>query len=277
LAEVSAERAVEIGARSDEFDALERELSELRGELGAAQIELRDLTFQRDGSDAAVVAAQARHRELKNLVDQNRTAIATLQTYVSGLEMRLAESGRTAEAGAKAAEAERARLAAALGEAETRLARSEAAREEAVLENGRQLARLAERDAALRAVEAAKRDLADQLSLLAAAREIAEGALRAERAGRTEAQRQVDPLRARRVEAPSSRRAAGDQALRKAIARLARDMARLNGKAGGVEKEPSNLVNFDRRDAHAPSPSSEAMHSAPAGKIRQGQPMAPER
>ena len=197
---------------------------------------------------------------------------------MSGLEARLADAERAASTAAKAAEAEWARLAAALGEAEARLARSEAAREEALLENGRQLARLAERDAALREVEAAKRDLADQLSLLTAAHEMAEGALQAERVERAELQRQVDPLRARRVQASPSSRAAGDQALRNAIARLARDMARLNGKGRAVDGEPSNLVSFDRRDAHALTPGSgETMHSAPVGKMRQGQPMAPER
>ncbi len=309
LEEVVGADAAEIAARREELGALEREARELRSQLGAAQLALRDVTFQRDSSDTAFAAAEARRLDLETLADQNRTMIATLGTRVATLEVRLADSERAA----KAAEAERARLSAALGErtqaadrfgaaletaraegarlaadlaaararlaeAEALLSRSEAAREEALLENGRQLARIAERDAALREVETAKRDVADQLSLLAAAHAIAEGALQAERAERAELQREIDELRVRPAEAPPGARTIGDQALRNAIARLGRDLARLNGKARGGAVEPSNLVSFDRRDAPAhPAASSETTHSAPAGKIRRGQPMAPER
>ena len=117
---------------------------------------------------------------------------------------------------------------------------------------------------------------------LAAAHAITEGALRAERAERAELQREIDGLLARPVEASPSGRAGGDhpgdQALRDAIARLGRDIARLNGKARGSVPEPSNLVSFERREPlpHPAGPG-EAIHSAPAGPIRQGQPMAPER
>ncbi len=83
---------------------------------------------------------------------------------------------------------------------------------------------------ALREVDAARRDFADQLSRLAAAHAITEGALRAER---TELQREVDAMRAGPAEASPGGGAAGDQALRDAIARLGRDMARLNGKRAG--------------------------------------------
>lgn len=313
LEEVCGADAVEIAARREELAALEREARELRGQLGAVQLALRDLTFQRDSSDAGFAAAEARRLALEALADQNRTMMATLETRASALEIRLADSQRAAAAAAKSAEAERARLSAALGErteaadrfgaaletataegarlaadlaaararlgeAEALLSRSEAAREEALLENGRQLARIAERDAAVREAESVKRDLADQLSLLAAAHAIAEGALRVERGGRAESQREVDELRARSAEASPGGRSAGDQALRNAIARLGREIAHLSGKARGAAEEPSNLVSFDRRDAPAhPAASSETMHSAPAGKIRQRQPMAPER
>jgi chromosome segregation ATPase len=293
--ERSAAHAAENAALREGFGVLEREARELRGQLGAAQVALRDLAFQRDSADAAFAAAEARRLDLETVADQNRTMIATVETRASTLEVRLADSERAALAAAKSAEAERARLSAALGEAEALLSRSEAAREEALLENGRQLARIAERDAALQEAGADQRDLADRLSALAAeaaAREsaaaahaqtlgaahaILEGALRAERAERTELQREVDAL-TRAAEASPGGRTPGDQALRDAIARLGRDIAHLNGKARGAEEEPSNLVSFDRRDAPAhPAGSSEAMHAAPAGKIRQRQPMAPER
>ncbi len=313
LGEVAAERAAEIAAQREELGALEREARELGAQLGAAQIALRDLTFQRDSSAAAFAAAEARRLDLETLADRNRVTIATLQTRASTLEVRLADSERAASTGAKSAEAERARLGAALdertaaanrlgadldaasaqgarfaadlaatrarlGEAQALLSRSDAAREEAVLESGRQFARIAERDAALGEVEAAKRDLADRLKLLAAAHAIVEGALRAERAERAELQREADEPRARPAEASPGGRAAGDSALRDAIARLGRDVARLDGNARGAAAEPSNLVSFDRRDAQPhPAGSGETPHAAPAGKIRQGQPMGPER
>jgi DNA repair exonuclease SbcCD ATPase subunit len=258
------EASAELTAQSAALAALEREARELRGELGAAQIALRDLAFQRDASAAALAVAQARRHHFEALADHNRTMIATFETRTSALEVRLADSERVASAAVKPGEAERARLSAAL--------------EETLLENGRQFARIAERDAALRESEAAKRDLADQLSLLAAAHKIADEALNAERALRAELQREVEQLRVRIAGALPGRRAAGDQALRNAIARLGRDVARLNGKAQTANAEPSNLFNFDRREGPThPAGASEALHTAPAGKIRQGQPMAPER
>jgi chromosome segregation ATPase len=312
LADLAAERAAEIAAQREELGALDREARELRGQLGAAEVALRDLTFQRDSADAGFAAAEARRLDLATLADRNRTTIATLQTRAAALEVRLADGERAASAAASAAERERARLAAALheraaaasrlgadldtataqgaklaadlaatrarlGEAEALLARSEAAREEALVMSGRQFARIAERDAASREGEAAKRDLADQLSLLTATQAILEGALHAERAERADLQREVDALRARPAAASPGGRTAGDQALRNAIARLGRDFARLNGKARGGLGEPSNLVSFDRREAQPHAAASETPHAAPAGKIRQGQPMAPER
>lgn len=228
------------------------------------------MTFQRDLSDAAFAAAEARRLDLETQADRNRVTIATLQTRVSTLEVRLADGERAAASAATSGETERARLAAALadragvadrlgadldaamaqgarlaadlaatrerlGEAEAALSRSETAREEALLESGRQFARIAERDAALREVDAARCDFADQLSRVAAAHAITEGALRAER---TELQREVDAMRAGPAEASPGGGAAGDQALRDAIARLGRDVARLKGKRGAAAAEP---------------------------------------
>ena len=143
---------------------MEREARELRGELGAAQIALRDLTFQRVASEASVAAAEARLRDFTTLVDRNRTAIATLADLVSPAWRRgWRTPKRGFDRGEGAPKREWARLAAALGEAEARLARSEAAREEALLENGRQLARLAERDAACARSKPPSAICADQL------------------------------------------------------------------------------------------------------------------
>jgi hypothetical protein len=80
------------------------------------------------------------------------------------------------------------------------------------------------------------------------------------------------------IATPAGGRAAGDQAFRNAISRLGRDIARLNGRTRAAKAEPSNLVSFDRREPSPhPAAASEALLGAPAGKIRQGQPMSPER
>ena len=165
-----------------------------------------------------------------------------------------------------------------LGEAEALLARSEIAREEALLENGRQLARIAERDAALRALGG------ERLSATAQAAEVptlgGDAVAAGELASRlVEAQREIEHLRARLAAPSAGSRAAGDQALRNAIARLGREVVGHGRKPRASKSEASNLVSFERRDGPAPLPPSgaEALHSAPAGKILQGQPMAPER
>ncbi len=110
LEEVDAE----IAAQRQALEALERDAREVGGQLGAVQLALRDMTFQRDSADAAFAAAEARRDDLEILADRNRVTIATLQTRVSTLEVRLADSERALANAAKSGEAERARLAAAL-------------------------------------------------------------------------------------------------------------------------------------------------------------------
>ncbi len=289
-----------------EVVALGAEARDLRAQLGAAQLALNDLTVQRDLADAALAASETKRLELTMLADEQRARIATLETRGAALEVRSAAAGRAATASANTTGAEIARLSAALGErkqmasrleldlesttrqsakvaadlaaararvaeAEALLARSEAAREEAVLENGRQFARIAERDAALRALGAEKRALAEQLSAAGAPAEANRAGLEAELA---EQRREIDSLRARLAAQRAGGKTAGDQALRNAIARLGRDVVRLSGKTGLARVETPSLVEFDLPETPV---GSEAMHPAPAGKILQGQPMAPER
>src|SRR5208282_733141 len=223
-----------------------------------------------DGERAAAAAAKASEAERERLA-------AALQERSDAADRLGAEIDAATAKGARLAadlDAARARLA----EAEALLSRSEAAREEALLENGRQFARIAERDAALREAAAAKRDLADRLSALATEHAVAQGTLLAQRAERVDWRREVGPSPALHTDASLVAGSPSDQALRRAISSIGRKMARLNDKAPMAEAEPSNLVSFDRLEAHAhPAGSSETMHSAPAGKVRQGQPMAPER
>lgn len=217
--ETAAARRIEVGRHlvrivaledrtagaADEVAAAQHEANELRGELGAAQLALADLAAQLDRAGAAWAKAETRRDSVEILAEARRAEIAALETCLVALEARAAEAVRAAEAAAERAIADRARIAASLAEAESRLARSESAREEAVLENRRQLSRVAERESA-------------------------------------------------------ASRADGDKALRAAIARLGRDVARLDARRLAIAPEPINLA--------PPLP--------PAVIIRQGEPASRE-
>jgi chromosome segregation ATPase len=122
-----------------------------------------------------------------------------------------------------------------------------------------------------RAAEAAAARAGAERERLAAALAEAEARLGHAENAREEAvlenRRQLARL-AEREPAPNQAGAAsrvdGDKALRAAIARLGRDVARLEGRRRVVEPEPITL-------------GSSSLHPAPAGKIRQGEPAARER
>ena len=175
---------------------------------------LTDLAAQRDRAIVARQEAEAYSAEVEMLFQSRRAENATLETRIVALEARASDAVHAAAAAAARDAAERENLAAALAEAEARLAYAENAREEAVLENRRQLSRLAERE--------------------------------------------PEPTLSG---APGSR-AEGDNALRAAIARLGRDIVRLEGRRRLLETEPISLPNV--------------LHPAPAGKIRQSEPAARE-
>ena len=189
-----------------DLEAARWEANELRGELGAAQSVLAELDLQRRRAEAQLDESETR-------VEERRGEIATLETKVAALEIRLADAEIAAGAIAARAVADRERLTAALADAEAQLARSEAAREEAVLENRRQLERVAERGGAT-------------------------------------------------ANGGATVRADHDRALRAAIARIGRDVARLEGRRRADEAEPINLA--------------QPLHPAPAGKIRHSEPAARE-
>jgi chromosome segregation ATPase len=198
---------------NDELAAALRESEELLAALGATQLALFDLAAQRDRADAARKDAEAYGAEIEKLFQERRAEVAMLETGIVALEERASDAERAAATAASRAAFEREGLAAALSEAEARLANAESGREDAVLENRRQLARLADRD------------FASTGGVSAVAR------------------------------------AEGDKALRAAIARLGRDIARLEGRRRVVDPEPISLPSI---------------HPAPAGKIRQSEPAARE-
>jgi len=109
-------RAEEIARQRLEIAELRSEAGGLNAQLGAQEIGLRDLAQQRDETARELANARSRVTELETLVDDNRVAVAGLETRVTGLQVELADLRRASVAAARAAESERARLAAALTE-----------------------------------------------------------------------------------------------------------------------------------------------------------------
>jgi len=211
--------------------ALEETTANGAGDLAAARWEANELRGEL-GAAQGVLAdfdllrrrAEAELNASQTVVDEQRGDIATLEMRLAALEVRFADVERSAAAAAERAAGERDRLRAALADSEARLARSEEAREEAVLENRRQFERLAGRGGARAQAETTER---------------------------------ADP-----ENAPAAANADRDKALRAAISRIGRDVARLEKRRRAAEAEPINLA--------AP------LHPAPVGKIRQGEPAARE-
>ncbi len=229
--EVAAARKVEVGRQFLRLLALEEASTTGVGDLEAARWEANDLRGELGAIQSALADIDVQRRRVEvrlddseTLADERRGEIAALETRLAAAEVRLADVESAAAAAAERAAAEHDRVRAALADAEARLARSEAAREEAVLENRRQLERVAERGGA---------------------------------------SANVDPVTiAERDKAFAAASADRDKALRAAIARIGRDVARLEGRRRIGEAEPINLA--------AP------LHPAPAGKIRHSEPAARE-
>ena len=229
--QAAAERKVEVGRQFVRLIALEETSANGAGDLAAARWEANELRGEL-GAAQGVLAdfdllrrrAEAELNASQTVVDEQRGDIATLEMRLAALEVRFADVERSAAAAAERAAGERDRLKAALADTEARLARSEEAREEAVLENRRQFERLAGRGGARAQAETTER---------------------------------VDP-----ENAPVAANADRDKALRAAISRIGRDVARLEKRRRAAEAEPINLA--------AP------LHPAPVGKIRQGETAARE-
>ena len=229
--EAAAARKVEVGRQLLRLITLEEATSTGIGDLEAARWEANELRGELGAAQSVLAEldlqrrrAEAQLDESETRVEERRGEIATLETKVAALEIRLADAEIAAAATAARAMADRERLTAALADAEAQLARSEAAREEAVLENRRQLERVAERGGATANAEAAA---------------------------------SLD-----RDKAYAAASADHDKALRAAIARIGRDVARLERRRRVAEAEPIALA--------------QSLHPAPAGKIRQSEPAARE-
>jgi hypothetical protein len=229
--EAAAARKIEVGRQLLRLIALEDATTTGVGDLEAAQREANALRGDLGAAQSVLAEfdlqrrrAETRLDASETLAEERRGEIAAMETRLAAAEIRLVDVERAAAAAAERAAAERDRLRAALVDAEARLARSEAAREEAVLENRRQLERVAERGGATANAEAAA---------------------------------SLD-----RDKAYAAASADHDKALRAAIARIGRDVARLERRRRVAEAEPIALA--------------QSLHPAPAGKIRQSEPAARE-
>jgi chromosome segregation ATPase len=115
----------EIGALRGEIAAKIRDNRELEAELGASRVALHDLGGQLDRALAQIAALRRAAVKAETLADEQRAAIAGLETRAAGLEARLEDEARAFKLKIDALEAGRARSARADGKRSDRAADDE--------------------------------------------------------------------------------------------------------------------------------------------------------
>jgi DNA repair exonuclease SbcCD ATPase subunit len=233
-----AQHAIEIVRLERRLRAAEEAVATRKVEVGrqlARIIALEEATTVGVGD---LEAARFEANELRGELGAVQGVLADIDVQHDRLESRLEDSETLAEERRGEIAALETRLAAL----EVRLADAEsAAAERAAAEQDRLRSALADAEARLARSEAAREEAV------------------------LENRRQLERIAERggaAANAETSARADRDKALRAAIARLGRDVVRLEGRRRVAEAEPINLA--------AP------LHPAPAGKIRQGEPAARE-
>jgi chromosome segregation ATPase len=233
-----AQHAIEIVRLERRLRAAGEAVAARKVELGRQRARLVALeeatTTGVDDLEATRLEANALRGELGTA----QSVLAELDAQRRRVEARLDDSETLAEE----RRGEIAALATRLAALEIRLADAERAAERAEAEHGRLRAALADAEARLARSEAAREE-----AVLENRRQLERVAERAAAAASAEA---------------ATERADRDQALRAAIVRIGRDVARQEGRRRVAEAEPISLA--------AP------LHPAPAGKIRQSEPAARE-
>jgi chromosome segregation ATPase len=243
-----------VGLRSA-LVAKERDLVGLEGELGASQIALHDFSGRLERATSALLSLEEEHVSLGTAADDQRTVIAGLETRISGLEMKLGDAAILAKNRAITADAETARLTAALASRTTEAARANAALNEALSKMAVAVADLEKKENELAAT---RRRLSAVETASAAANS------RVRDAGNSEnlAPPPVD----------------GDLALRAAISRLAADVVRLSEGPTDLATPIANRAKSKRRESAAPPSQGPNIGDAAApAKLRQLQASAPQR
>jgi chromosome segregation ATPase len=250
----AGKKGAEIGELRDEATARRREILGLEGELGASQLALNDFSARLERAASEISSLKDRRMALEILADDQRTAIAGLETRASGLEMNIGDAQQKTRAMTVSAEAERQRLSMALAARVSEIARLKAELSEALAKGAMVIGGLDTKDAEL---QQARRRIAELETALTARRSAEE-----EATARSSAEVRMQ----------------GDAALREAISRLAADVVRLSGPPEEVAPIPLRTAKTRRRESSAPSSQGpEAPKGLPPSQNRQLQPTAPER
>ena len=236
-----AQHAIEIVRLERRLRAAEEAVATRKVELGRQFVRLIALEEATTTGVADLAAARFEANALRGELGAAQSVLAELDMQRRRVEARLDDSETLAEQ----RRGEIAGLAMRLDTLEMRLADAErnaaAAAERAAAEHDRLRAALADAEARLTRSEAAREE-----AVLENRRQLERVAERGGVAANAAASGRVDR----------------DKALRAAIARIGRDVARLEERRRDAEVEPINLA--------AP------LHPAPAGKIRQSEPAARE-
>ena len=233
-----AQHAIEIVRLERRLRAAEEAVAARKVELGRQRARLVALEEATATGVSDLEAARFEANALRGELGTAQSVLAELDAQRRRVEARLDDSETLAEE----RRGEIAALATRLAALEIRLADAERAAERAEAEHGRLRAALADAEARLARSEAAREE-----AVLENRRQLERVAERAAAAASAEA---------------ATERADRDQALRAAIVRIGRDVARQEGRRRVAEAEPISLA--------AP------LHPAPAGKIRQSEPAARE-
>ena len=233
-----AQHAIEIVRLERRLRAAEEAVAARKVELGRQRARLIALEEATKMGVGDLEAARFEANALRGELGTAQSVLAEFDAQRRRVEAQLDDSETLAEE----RRGEIAALATRLAALEIRLADAERAAERAEAEHGRLRAALADAEARLARSEAAREE-----AVLENRRQLERVAERAAAAASAEA---------------ATERADRDQALRAAIVRIGRDVARQEGRWRVAEAEPISLAG--------------PLHPAPAGKIRQSEPAARE-
>lgn len=204
-----ADKAGEISRLREALDAQARELEARDAEIAAREVAMHDLTGRRDAAERRREEEAAHSEEARKRFEALR---AELEARIATLAGEIADLRRSSEQALAAANARAAGLKSDLLESET---------------NGSRLAdQAADLHERLSLAAVRENEFKTRLHALAAARVEAEGTARVARAERELTAREINELRQQLAAAQARAKGLGeaDEAVRRAIARLGREM-----------------------------------------------------
>jgi chromosome segregation ATPase len=263
------ENARDLAARRAEIVAFE-------GELGTSRVALHDFATQLETARATVDRLQEQRMAMETEADRRRALIASLETRASGLEMNLEDHTTKARDEARAASAERERLASKLSALADQAARNEAALVAATAESVRLSEEFARTSARLETTQKELERMRE--SLAASERQREEALLEGRRQLEVAAARdnELANLRANRTVEPVTV-ARHDAELRDAIARIGEQFLRLTAEAeqrGSLAPDLAAMADSEFAPANDRGVS---LGHAISSQLRQLQSLAPPR